>query len=129
MMLNPENAALITHTCCILHNYIARERPKLHERLIAEQPQVLNPNLNWQDPQILVGLERQAGNHGLEAAKVLREHLKTYYTSDVGEVYWQEEAALLHVRTYQNIYLFVFLFFNFLLFFFSTFSTLQQHFT
>ncbi len=106
-MLNPENAALVTHTCCILHNYIAQERPKLHEKIVSEQPEVLKPDLDWQDPRVLVGLQRQAGNHGLEGAKVMREHLKQYYTT-IGAVDWQDDAAMLHVRTYQNIYLFVF---------------------
>ncbi len=106
-MLNPDNAALVTHACCILHNYIAQERPKLHEQIVSEQPEVLDPDLDWQDPTVLVGLQRHAGNHGLEGAKVMREHLKRYYTT-IGAVDWQHDAAMVHVRTYQNIYLVVF---------------------
>ncbi len=78
----------------------------MHEKIVSEQPEVLNPDLEWQDPRVLVGIHRQAGNHGLEAAKFMREHLKKYY-STIGAVRWQDDAATLHVRTYQNIYLFV----------------------
>ncbi len=97
MQLDPGNAALVVYTCCILHNLISLEKPRAFMQHVAEQPHPANPNLFWQNPQTLAGLQQNAGNTGREAAKEVRNHLKDYYNSHVGEVPYQNEAVRHHV--------------------------------
>ncbi len=65
MMLSTTNAALVTYTCCILHNLISQERPKpwLHE--VMPQPHPAYPDHFWQNARTLDGLQHFAGNTGL----------------------------------------------------------------
>ncbi len=97
MMLSPTNAALVTYTCCILHNLISKERPKPWLQEVAPQPHPTYPDQWWQNAQTLDGLQHFAGNTGLDTAKVVRDHLKDYYSSDSGKIEDQERNARRHV--------------------------------
>ncbi len=97
MMLSPTNAALVSYTCCILHNLISKERPKTWLQDVAPQPHPAHPDHWWQNAQTLNGLQHFAGNTGLDAAKVVRDHLKDYYSSASGRIEDQERNARRHV--------------------------------
>ncbi len=89
IQLSREHAALVTYTCCILHNLLSIRRPQQYLQKLAPQPNVQQPDLMWQEDETLVGLQAQWRNTTHRAAVYVRDHLCDFYNSHVGKVPWQ----------------------------------------
>ena len=92
MQLNPENASIVTYTCCLLHNLLIQKRPRDYLRQVAQQSDPASPDLLWQDDVTLDQLQTMGGHTSLNEGKIVRDHLRNYYNSHVGSVPWQDHA-------------------------------------
>jgi hypothetical protein len=62
-----------------------REDPNTHEVLPGA----------WREQETLTALQNLRGNNTTAQAKAQRDYLRTYYSSDVGRVPWQDQMAIL----------------------------------
>ena len=97
IQLHPGHAIVVTYAAVILHNMLIAKRPHEYLHAVARQTDPDDPDLVWQDEVTLDGLDRMRGKRGREEAKIVRDHLRDYYSSPNGAVDWQDRAILLRV--------------------------------
>ena len=97
MMLNAKNSATVTHTCAILHNFLSLRNHKYYLADVAKQTAAQAPDPVWHDLNTMAELQRHRGRRTRDEAKVLRDYLKDYYSSNAGKVPWQDVTVLRHV--------------------------------
>lgn len=87
-----EIVKLITHTCCILHNFLLSCNDFHHITLDMEiNGQIVEGS--WRETTRgdsgMVNLNRQGSNNAKMQAHVIRDSFKDYFNSDAGRVAWQ----------------------------------------
>ncbi len=94
--LQPNKCAVVTLTCCVLHNLL-RDQFIAQHRGLADR---VNRNGDivpgaWHRGLHLYGNRHlPGGNYGTNDAKLLRDTLKEYFSSTAGEVPWQRRLTL-----------------------------------
>ena len=93
MQQEPRRVETIVFAACVMHNLLISRYPtQATVDVDREDPTTHNiiPGA-WRDDNTLVGLDKIGGNTSLKVAKIQRNYLCKYYSSEAGSVAWQDK--------------------------------------